>query len=257
MSEIIQSFIAVHQWWTLAVFDVRQRYRRSTLGPLWITMSTGIMVLALGVLWSTLFKVSLAEFMPYFSCGLVIWGFISSQINEACTAYTQHEGYIKQVNLPFPIYILRICSRNIIVFAHNLIIFIVVWAAFGFAWMPNIPMFILGFIVIALILVFISIPIALLCTRFRDISPIIGSIMQIMYFFTPLMWKADLLEGRGYQWILDYNPMHHLVEILRSPMLGEVAHIDSWFWSLGLLIFFALLASFMHTRYRKRVAYWL
>lgn len=256
VSEIIRSFRATQQWWTLAVFDIRQRYRRSTLGPLWITLSTGIMVAALGFLWSSLFKMPIAEFMPYFASGLILWTFMSSQINEACSAYTQYEGYIKQINLPLPLYVLRVWSRNIILLAHNIIVFVLVWAVFGFSWLPNLPMAILGFFVMALTLFFFSIPIAVLCTRFRDISPIVQSVTQILYFFTPVMWQAKILPAH-YQWVVDYNPLHHLFELVRAPMLGQVAALESWVWSFVLLIVFAALASFMHTRYRKRVAYWL
>ena len=256
MSDLLKSFMATQQWWTLAMFDIKQRYRRSTLGPLWITLSTGIMVGSLGFLWSSLFKQPIDEFMPFFAAGLILWTFMSSQINEACVAYTQFEGYIKQINLPLPLYVLRVWARNIILFAHNIIIFALVWAFFGFTWLPNLPFALLGFTLASLVLFFLSIPIAILCTRFRDISSIVQSITQILYFFTPVMWQAKILP-KEYQWVADYNPLHHLFEIVRAPLLGQPAQFESWMWSVGLLILFMLIAVFMHARYRKRVAYWL
>ena len=256
MSDILKSFAARSQWWTLAMFDIKQRYRRSTLGPLWITLSTGIMVGTLGVLWSTLFKMDIKEFMPYFAAGLILWTFMSGQINEACTTYTQFEGYIKQIDLPLPLYVLRVWSRNLILLAHNMIVFVVVWAAFGFSWMPNLPMAMLGFIIMAFNVFFLSIPIAILCTRFRDISPIVQSLIQVLYFFTPVMWQKKILPEK-YHWVADYNPLNHLFEIVRAPLIGQSAELQSWIWSLAMLVLFALLASFMHKRYRKRVAYWL
>lgn len=256
MSEILSSLKATQQWWTLAMFDIKQRYRRSTLGPLWITLSTGIMVAALGFLWSKLFKQPISEFMPFFAAGLILWTFISSQINEACTTYTQFEGYIKQINLPLPLYALRVWARNIILFAHNIIIFALVWAFFGFAWMPNLPLAVLGFAMVSLILLFLTIPIAIICTRFRDIAPIVQSLTQILYFFTPVMWQTKILP-KEYQWVADYNPLHHMFELVRAPLLGQAAALESWLWAFGLLFFFAALAVFMHQRYRKRVAYWL
>lgn len=256
MSDFIKSFLATQQWWALAMFDIRQRYRRSTLGPLWITLSTGIMVGALGFLWSSLFKMPLQEFMPFFAVGLILWTFMSSQINESCTTYTQFEGYIKQINLPLPLYVLRVWSRNIILFAHNMIVFVIVWASFGFAWLPNLPIALLGFALVSAIVFFLSVPISILCTRFRDISPIVQSLTQIVYFFTPVMWQPKILPPR-YQWVVDYNPLHHMFEIVRAPLLGQSVALESWLWSIGLLAFFALLAVFMHTRYKKRVAYWL
>lgn len=256
MIEILKSIKSTQQWWTLAVFDVKQRYRRSTLGPLWVTLSTAVMVAALGFLWSSLFKSPVHEFMPFFAAGLILWGFMSAQLNESCATFTQFEGYIKQINLPLPLYVLRVWSRNIILFAHNLIVFFGVWAFFKFEWTPNIPMALLGFMLLSITLFFVSIPIAIVCTRFRDISPIVQSLTQVLYFFTPIMWQPKVLPEE-YRWVTAYNPLHHLVEIFRAPLLGEVAGLISWLWSFGLLIVFATLAVVMHSRYRKRVAYWL
>lgn len=256
MSDLFKSFASTQQWWTLALFDIKQRYRRSTLGPLWITLSTGIMVGALGFLWSTLFKTPIEEFMPFFAAGLILWTFISAQINEACVTYTQFEGYIKQINLPLPLYVLRVWARNIILFAHNIIVFALVWAFFGFSWLPNLPVAILGFALVSLILFFASVPIAIICTRFRDIAPIVQSLTQILYFFTPVMWQTKVLP-KEYHWVADYNPLHHMFEIVRAPLLGQSPELTSWLWSLGLLVGFAIIAAYMHASYRKRVAYWL
>ena len=238
------------------MFDIKQRYRRSTHGPLWMTLSTGIMVGTLGVLWSTLFKTDLQEFMPFFAAGLILWTFLSGQIIAACTGYTQFEGYIKQINLPLPLYLLRIWSRNMIILAHNMLVFIVIWMAFGFTWTPNLPMLILGFVLMSFVVFFASVPIAILCTRFRDITPIIQSLVQVLYFFTPIMWQPKTLP-KEYAYLAEYNPLHHLMELVRAPMLGQTATLDSWLWSFGLLAFFFVAAVVMHTRYRARVAYWL
>lgn len=256
MSDFIKSFVSYQQWWTLALFDIKQRYRRSTLGPLWITLSTGIMVVALGFLWSSLFKMNIKDFLPFFAVGLVFWTFISAQLNEACTTFVQFEGYIKQINLPLPLYVLRVWSRNLILLAHNMLVFIFVWIFFKFSWIPILPMAILGFTVVAAIIFFLSIPLGIVCTRFRDISQIVQSLIQILYFFTPIIWQPKILDEK-HQWVLDFNPLYHLFEIIRAPLLGQTASKESWLWSLAILLLSAGFAIAMHSRYRKRVAYWL
>jgi lipopolysaccharide transport system permease protein len=256
MNEILQSLKSTNQWWALAIFDIKQRYRRSTLGPFWVTISTGILILALGFLWAYLFKMKVEEFMPFFAAGYILWTFTSSQINESCTGYTQFESYIKQINLPLPLYILRIWARNLIIFGHNFIILIGVWIYFKFDWTPNIPLALIGLMISTLIIFFISIPIATLCTRYRDISPIIQNAIQIIYFFTPIMWQKKVLPER-YFYLVDSNPLFHIFEIVRAPLLGQQAAPASWYWSISLLFISIGFAMFIHKRYRKRVAYWL
>ncbi len=256
MNEILNCLKTPQQWWTLAMFDIKQRYRRSTLGPLWVTLSTGITIATLGVLWSTLFKSDIKDFMPFFAAGFVIWIFMSAQLGEGCSIYTQYEGYIKQINLPLPFYVLRVWARNLILFGHNFLVFLVVWACFGFGWLPDFPTAVAGFLIVSLVFLFLSIPIAIVCTRFRDISPIVQSLIQITYFFTPVMWQTKSLP-KDYMWLVDYNPLHHLFEIVRAPLLGQAVQPVSWVWAIGALAFAVILASVLHQRYRKHIAYWL
>src|SRR5262249_29901253 len=65
-------------WGTLGWHDIRQRYRRSTLGPFWLTISTAVMVATLGFVYAGLFGNSLADYLPHLAVGLIVWGFIST-----------------------------------------------------------------------------------------------------------------------------------------------------------------------------------
>ena len=69
-------------------YDVRQHYRRSVLGPFWLTLSMGIMVGALGFLYGGLFGHSMQDYLPYLALGLIFWGFMASFMTEGCTVFT-------------------------------------------------------------------------------------------------------------------------------------------------------------------------
>src|SRR6185295_7862424 len=75
-------------WGKLGWNDILQRYRRSLLGPLWLTASMAVMVIALGVIYGQIFKIALDEFIPFLCVGLLIWGLISSVLTEAGTLFT-------------------------------------------------------------------------------------------------------------------------------------------------------------------------
>src|SRR5699024_5965365 len=115
-----------HLWWLLGWYDIKQRYRRSVLGPFWLTISTAILIATLGLLWSTIFRMDLSTYLPFFTVGNIFWTYLSSQVNEASTGYTQFENLVKQVRLPYPSYILRLLCRNLIIFAHNFVIILFV-----------------------------------------------------------------------------------------------------------------------------------
>src|SRR4051812_1721789 len=76
--DILGGLAAWRLWSMLGWLDIRQRYRRSMLGAFWLTISMGVMVMALGTLYSSLFKVEINEFLPFIAAGLTIWGFLST-----------------------------------------------------------------------------------------------------------------------------------------------------------------------------------
>jgi len=127
-------------------YDIKQQYRRSLIGPLWITLSTGVMVCAIGYMFSHIFKSPIDEFLPYFAAGQTVWLFISTQINKSCTTFTQYQSVIKQMSVPLSVHIMRNLWSNLILFGHNFIIIIIVLFIYNkISWMIllAIPAFIL------------------------------------------------------------------------------------------------------------------
>jgi ABC-type polysaccharide/polyol phosphate export permease len=256
VEDLLAGFAAWRIWGHLAWYDVRQRYRRSVLGPFWLTISMAVMALGLGVLYGWLLRVQVVDYLPYITAGLIIWGLMSSLILEGCAAFTHAEVIIKQVRLPLSLHVFRVVWRNLIVAAHNLVIYVIVLVVFGIN-----PGFALLLVVPSLLLlcvnaVWLGLVLGIVCTRFRDIPQVIASLVQLVFFVTPILWKPELLSG----WragIVAINPFYHFLELLQAPMLGRVPPIEAWLVVIligvvGWLAAFALLTSF-----RRRVAYWL
>ena len=107
--------------WRLALalgwLDIRLRYRGSMLGPFWLTISTGVMVAALGVLYSTLFKMDVSDYLPFLALSQVLWGFLAALVSEGCTSFTDAESVIRSVRMPFFVFAVRTLVRNIIALA--------------------------------------------------------------------------------------------------------------------------------------------
>ncbi len=242
-------------WMTIGLHDIRQRYRRSVIGPFWITISTGIMIGALGLLYSQIFKVDTSEYLPYLAAGFFAWGLISSLVNEGCQAFNSSDYLIKQLSAPLSIYVYRVVWANLLMAAHNIWIFVIValWFSVDVGWTA-----LLAVPALALILVngmWIGLLFGLLSARFRDIPMIVSSIVQVMFFITPIFWKPDMLPGRSV--LLDANPFYHFVEILRGPMLGQVPAPENWLAALLVTLIGWFGALTVYTAYRWRLAYWV
>lgn len=244
-----------NMWFLLGWYDIKQRYRRSIIGPFWITLSTGVMVAAIGFMFSNIFKSAIDEFLPYFAVGQIVWLFFSTQINESCTTFVQYQSIIKQMSVPLSVHIMRKLWNNLILFGHNFLIILIVLIIFHkMSWM--ILWAIPAFILILILLFLVSIMLGIVCTRFRDITQIVAVFMQLIFFFTPILWMKKVLSGRN-SWISDFNPFYHIIEIVRAPLLGVAPAGMLWVYMLAYIAIAAAMALFFLKKFRHRVSYWL
>ena len=237
--------------------DVRQRYRRSSLGPFWLTISMGVMIGTIGVVFGQIFNTPMQEYLPFLTIGIMLWGFISSVITDGCAGFISAEGIIKQLPIPLFVHIQRMLWRNTLILCHNIIIFPLAFYATGNSLSLTAFLSIPGFFLLLLNLAWAGLILAVLCARYRDLPQIVGSVLQVAFYLTPIMWMPALLPSRVGLSILYVNPIFHLLEIVRAPLLGKLPTIYSWIFSVALAVFGWVVAIVIYGRYKRRIAYWL
>jgi len=241
---------------TLGWFDIRLRYRGSVLGPLWLTLSTGVMVAALGTLYSTLFRMNLHDYLPFLALSLVLWGFLSSSVTDACTCFQQAEGMIRSVRLPFTVHALRVIVRNVLVLGHNVLVILAVYLLLD-SWPGwNAALALPGFLLWVVDALACTLLLGAVCARFRDVPPIVGSVMQIAFFVSPIIWRPEMLHGNAAT-LLPWNPFFTLLEVVRGPLLGGAPGWIIWGSALGYSAALCALAWFGFARVRARLTFWV
>lgn len=250
--------LAVKQWflWSyLAFIEIRLRYRRSLLGPWWITLSMGIFSTAMGFVYSRLFHQDVLSYMPFLISGMVIWSFISSVVIESCDIFKNAQGLIKQTQLPFFTYILKHLLKNVIILGHNFVVYVVLFFVCQLHLTASIFLLIPGFLLLLFNLLWVSLFLGMVGSRFRDIPPIITSFMQVAFFVSPITWMPELLGETSR--ILKWNPITYVMDVVRAPLVGQTPQLLS-FLVLTILAIVGLLGSFvLFARYRSRIAYWV
>jgi lipopolysaccharide transport system permease protein len=242
-------------WVRLGWHDILYRYRRSLLGPFWFTANTAITIVALGIVYSQILKMPVRELMPYVCVGLLIWGFISAILHGSGEVFSGAESYIKQVRLPYLLYVFRFIWSKMIIFAHDLPIFVVVIAYFGM-WPGAVALLAIpGFLLLTLNGALVTVTLGMASARFRDVPRIVTSLAQIAFLITPILWTPDMLGPRIY---LAYcNPFFHLIEIVRGPLLGSLPSIETVWVTLFITALNLVVTVLLFSRYRARIAYWL
>jgi ABC-type polysaccharide/polyol phosphate export permease len=253
--DLIEGLKRHWMWTSLAFQDMKIRYRGSLLGPFWVTISTFVLVVAMGLIYSHLFHATTDSYMPYLGLGLIVWQLISSLITEGCQTFTTAEAIIQQIPVPFSVHAYRVVCRNLIVFAHNMAIVPIGLIVFRTRLDWHLIDTGLGCLVLAVNGVWITLFLGIFSTRFRDIAPIVASFLQVVFFLTPIFWPIDALGV--YRPIAEFNPMFCAIDVIRAPLIGEPIGPYSWPILLATTVIGWGVTFWLFARFRSRIAYWV
>jgi ABC-2 type transport system permease protein len=250
-------------WGHLGWQDIRQRYRRSVLGPLWISITMAVTAVGLGILYAGLFGNDLSVQLPYVLVGFIVWGFISGCINEGSEVFTSNVGLITHLPAPLSVHVYRLLWRQTLFFLHNLVVYVIMLFIYPphFHWTD-----LTAFPAFGLLLAngaWVALLLGIVTTRFRDLSPITQSIIQLAFYMTPIVWFYEDLKNsanagiRERAALVELNPLFHFLEILRRPMLGEPQLWNSWLVVLAITVVGWAGTLVVLRRYRSRISYWV
>jgi lipopolysaccharide transport system permease protein len=243
---------------TLGWQDIRQSYRRSVFGQLWITIGMAVTIAAIGIVFGAIFGSPLQVFLPFIASGLIIWGLISGILNDGNNAFIAAEGMIKQLPLPKIVYVVRVVWRNIIVSAHNIVIFPVVILLVGGSTGWSLIIWPLGLFAAVLCLSGLALIFAIVASRYRDLPQIINAVLTVGFYLTPVIWiKESLGNAELVNSIVNINPFYHILSVARLPLIGQYPSVENWIWVFALAAFFWMVGLLLFRRYEKRIAYWV
>lgn len=243
-------------WLRLGLQDVRSGFQRSALGVGWILVNFAATLVAVGAVYGVLLGQPVREFLPFLASGLLVWLYLTSSVVEGSAAFVASEGYIKQIGITPYVYVLRYFVSITFKMLSCLLCFAALAAVmrvrpgWGTAWAAP-GLLLLCAVSLLLILIF-----AHLNARFRDASHAAALCLQTLFYVTPVLWPPEMLRGRALGWVVDFNPLHHLLEVVRQPLLhSRPASPANYQATALLLVGLALVASYLSRRYHRRLAY--
>jgi lipopolysaccharide transport system permease protein len=254
LADLATGFSSWRLAWALARLDLRNRYRGSVIGPFWVTLSTAVMVVGLGLLYSQLLRQDITVYLPHLAVSLIVWNTIAALVPDATTCLTSAEGVIRQLPLPLTTHALRSVFRNAFAAAHSLPLILLVFAAMGHWPGAESVLAIPGLLLLAVNAFVASIFLGMICARFRDIGQIVTNVMQLAFFMTPVIWKADLLANPS---LLLLNPFYPMLEVIRGPLVEGGVTLVVWAAALAYTAIHCAVALAFFIRFRARVAFWV
>lgn len=254
-NDILDSWRRWGVWFRLGLSDTASKYRRSILGPLWLTLGTGITVAGLGTFWSLIWGADVGSFFPYLTAGILLWNFIVGCLVEGSVCFSQQASVIRAAPLPLFLHPLRLAVKLLITFAHNVLVFVAIAVIFKVPVGPVTLLVLPGLGLLFAFAVGTALCLGVVGARFRDFPPIVESVVPLLFFITPVLWFRSALGTRAY--FADFNPFTHLIEIVRQPMLGHVPSALNYGMATGLVMLVWCLGLFLFARSRTRLSLWI
>lgn len=254
LRDIFEGFQNWRIWLTLGWQDIILRYRRSILGPFWITLSMGVMIYSMGFIYSFLFKANISSYFPHVASGILMWTFLSTVIMDFVSGFIDSSHIITQIKLPFTTHILRILVRNYIIFLHNLLAVLPILIYFKIP--VKLPACIIGLLLIGFCSFFYGMILSMIGARFRDMKQFVQSLLQVIFYITPIMWLPDMLPVK-FAFVIKMNPFYQLIELVRSPLMGNLPSSNILTSILLLTTFGMSLMLLILFKARHRIAFWI
>ncbi len=254
--DIVEGFVRWELWTRLGAIEIRRRYKRTIIGPFWTTLSMAIFTTSVGVVFSYLWKMPIADYLPFLCSGLIAWGLVSTLIIESGQLIISFEGVLKQFRFPITTFACLNVWRNLVVLLHNLVVFVFVALIFPVDINLTTLLFFPGVFLIAVNGVWVSILFGLLAARYRDIQPITSSLLQMAILVTPIFWPPEQV-GHWRVFLVEPNVLYHFVEMIRSPLLGQAPAALSWYMVLGTTVIGWAVAFVALARMKHRVIFWV
>jgi ABC-type polysaccharide/polyol phosphate export permease len=226
------------------------------LGPLWQTLGNLIAVIGFSFVWASLLEQDLRTFVPSLAIGLIIWQLVAGAIGEGANTFAGEAQIIRNVAMPLWFFVVRALARQVINFLHNIILIV------GIVLYYNLPItqaaLWISFAGIALTianLTWLMFVLGVLGARFKDIEYAINSVLPILFFISPVLFRPDRLTVN--QEIIWMNPLSYFIEAVRAPILGDPVSTNVYLILVSMLLLGSILSYWLYHTRARRVAFWV
>jgi ABC-type polysaccharide/polyol phosphate export permease len=244
-------------WSYLAVESIKNQYRRTVLGPWWLTLQTAAYVVGLAVIFGQILHTGLRSFLPYVAVGFIGFNLLAGLTRAGANVFVGAAGVMKSTRQPLTNFVMRDVTIEFIQFGHNMLIYLVFLAA-GLVHLN--PKMLIALPVVALIAVnglFAGLWLGPTVARFRDVNPLVMSVLQVLIFFTPVFYRTSNLRGGNRSALLAWNPFTYLLGAFRAPLIDAPLSIYYYAGTVGLTVLNVAFGLIVFSKSRSRLPYWV
>jgi ABC-type polysaccharide/polyol phosphate export permease len=243
-------------WLVLAKVDIRQKYKRTILGRMWLLMLPLIQIIIIGPIYSVIFNKNIDEYIFYLTIGILVWNFISNSLTELSTVLIHSESYLLESKINVSRFVFKVIYKNVYIFINCIPVIVFVMLFYKNNLNINVYYSLFGFLFIIINIYLIGIIISLVSVKYRDIPIIITNMLNLLFLVTPVFWVSkDFIENKFL--IMYFNPFFHMLESIRSPLISGKIPSNSLIYLVILAFILYIVSEYIMRKFKYKVVYLL
>jgi lipopolysaccharide transport system permease protein len=212
-------------------------YKQTILGPVWFFVQPLITIYTFTLVFNKLGKIS-TDAIPaplFYLAGTLLWNYFSDCLLKTSTVFKDNAAILGKVYFPRLIMPLSIVLSNLIRFAVQFILFVIMAVLFwlrGAALVPNSILFLFPVLIIlvAALGLGLGMIVSSVTTKYRDLSFVITFGVPLLMYTTTVIYPLStaVKQYPEYAWLIKYNPVTPIIETFRYGFFGQ----GSFSWGL-------------------------
>lgn len=210
--------------------DVITVYKQTILGPLWYLIQPLFTSIIFTIIFNNIAGIKTGGIPPFLFnlAGVTSWNYFRECLTSTSDTFKKNAGIFGKVYFPRIIMPLSNVISNLLKFGIQLLIFIGFYIYFvlkGISITPNINILFLPLLVVVMALLGLGLGmiISSMVTKYRDLSFLVTFGVQLLMYVSAVMYPMSIVKEKlgNNAWIVEYNPMAHIIETSRYMLLGE------------------------------------
>jgi lipopolysaccharide transport system permease protein len=239
--------------------DFVSTYKQTILGPIWFFIQPLLTTITYVIIFGNVAKLSTdgLPMMVFYMSGITVWNYFALTLTNTSTVFRDNATMFGKVYFPRLTMPLSIVISNLVRFAIQFGLFIVIWLYYLLKGNSNIhpnwlialtPLLVavMGLMSLGLGMIFSA-----LTTKYRDLAMLLAFGVQLLMYATPVIYPLSSITGK-YRWLILINPMTSIVETFRYAFLGSgTFNWGSLSYSLAFTLVILLLGTIIFNRVQK------
>ena len=244
-------------WLALSWEEFKTTYSRSVFGLLWVTLSfAGFVFVKLIIFSAVLPTPDQNYYNAFLVTGYFVWQFVSLSIITAPLVFVSSQAWIKNDSLPLSLYVYKAVAREFYNFLLTAVVVVAAFLYIGYRPGPSAWLVFPATFLLVVNALWCKILLGVICTRFRDVTHLVRTVMTAMLFLVPIFWLPEQM-GRLYDEYLWWNPLVHFLEIFRNPLIDETVRWESWMY-VGIVTVAGTVSTLvLYALSRRRLVFWM